>query len=145
MALLLVAATLSGCGAGSDTAPAPTPAAADSGGEPTSVADGVYTAEQAERGRLIFRQVCGECHSRRDFRGEDFFLSWEGTSVGRLLDTMIDSMPEDDPGSLPIQQYLDAVAYILSLNEYPQGARELEDDAQLLRAIRIVRMGRAGR
>jgi len=54
-------------------------------------------------------------------------------------------MPEDDPGSLPIQQYLDAVAYILSLNEYPQGARELEDDAQLLRAIRIVRMGRAGR
>jgi mono/diheme cytochrome c family protein len=124
-------------GAASDAAPEAAPS-------PTSVHEGVYTEAQAQRGRDVFRTTCAECHGSRDFRGETFYLSWAGTTVGRLVDTMIESMPEDAPGSLPLQQYLDVTAYILSLNGYPAGGAELPAAADVLAGIRIERAARAG-
>ena len=35
-------------------------------------------------------------------------------------------MPETDPGSLPEQDYVDILAYILSLNRYPAGDSVLQ-------------------
>jgi mono/diheme cytochrome c family protein len=153
--VLLGVAALCGCGGSAPpavdrgAAPAPgnaTSAAAAAGAAvaPTSVHDGVYTEAQAQRGRDVFRTTCAECHGSRDFRGETFYLSWAGTTVGRLVDTMIESMPEDAPGSLPLQQYLDVTAYILSLNGYPAGGAELPAAADVLAGIRIERAARAG-
>jgi hypothetical protein len=144
---LLISAA--GCAVGSGSAPrepasAPSPAAESGegdGGTADSVLDGVFTDAQAQRGRQVFRSVCSECHSRLDFRGETFFLSWEGTSVGRFVDRIVSSMPESDPGSLPIQQYLDVVAYVLQLNDFPTGSSELEDAPAALERIRIERPG----
>jgi mono/diheme cytochrome c family protein len=108
---------------------------------PVTVLAGVYTDEQAERGRLVFREACAECHTTRDFRGETFYLSWEGSTVGRFVTSLVDTMPDDDPGSLPMQHYLDVTAYVLQLNGMPTGAAELADRAETLAGIRIERVG----
>ena len=46
-------------------------------------------------------------------------------------------MPSDDPGSLSTRQYSDIVAYILSVNEFPAGQKELDREMDSLNEIRI--------
>jgi hypothetical protein len=46
-------------------------------------------------------------------------------------------MPEDNPGSLERQQYIDVLAYIFSLNAYPAGANDLPGDDDGLKKIKI--------
>jgi mono/diheme cytochrome c family protein len=139
---LAVVAVMGACASGAAPPPADSPesapATADSA-PPTSVLDGVYTQAQAARGREVFLASCLECHTTRDFRGETFFLSWAGTTVGRFVDSMVETMPEDNPGGLPVQDYLDVTAYVLELNGYPVGSGELEDRPERLAAIRIER------
>ena len=86
--------------------------------------DGVYTEEQAGRGAQVVEDVCRECHDDEEFVGA-FIRSWAGASVAALYDDIYSLMPEDQPGSLPPQQYADVIAYILQLNGLPPGQVEL--------------------
>lgn len=134
--LVLVAA---GCAASAGEAQDPRPA---DGAEPSraaTLADGAYSADQAARGAELFGQVCGDCHATREFRGTDFFFAWEGSTVGRFVQVVAETMPEDDPGGLPMDQYLAVAAYVLELNEYPAGASPLPDDPAYLAGLRITR------
>ena len=106
------------------TPPTPTEAAAPEA-TASGVSDGAYSAAQAEQGEQVYRSMCGECHFTREFRGTDFFFNYEGTSVGGFLELIAETMPEDDPGSLAMDQYLAVTAYILQLNEYPAGSGPL--------------------
>lgn len=121
-----------------DPAPAEmeAPAAMPAGGG-ASLADGVYTEAQAERGYLVWRDTCAECHGENEMYGEDFMFTWEGSSVGRLYRVISRQMPDDDPGSLPTESYVDVLSYILQLNEYPSGASELTADEDRLNALMI--------
>jgi mono/diheme cytochrome c family protein len=96
-----------------------------------SVNDGVYTADQATRGEQIFKSKCGSCHYPGRFTGDDLFKPFAGKPLAELFGVMRDSMPEDNPGTLPAQEYGDVVAYFLQLNQFPTGASELvgSDDA----------------
>lgn len=115
------------------------PAAAQSNGSsgPRSVADSVYSGTQAERGQELFTDICGSCHSTSQFRGDDFGMNWTGRTLRDLYRLIRNTMPQDSPGRLTDQQYIDVVAYILELNRYPAGAAELMPDEALLRRIRI--------
>ena len=93
-------------------------------GEPLTTLDGVYTEAQALRGAEVNEQVCRECHDDEEFIGA-FIRSWAGASVAALYDDIYSLMPEDQPGSLPPQQYADVIAYILQLNGLPPGDVEL--------------------
>jgi hypothetical protein len=46
-------------------------------------------------------------------------------------------MPDDDPGSLALSQYIDVVAYILQLNGFPEGEAELVADENALAAYTL--------
>lgn len=92
--------------------------------ERVTTLDGVYTEEQALRGAEVIEDVCRECHDDEEFVGA-FIRSWAGASVAALYDDIYSLMPEDQPGSLPPQQYADVIAYILQLNGLPPGAIEL--------------------
>jgi mono/diheme cytochrome c family protein len=92
--------------------------------EQVTTLDGVYTEEQAERGAEVVEDVCRECHDDEEFVGA-FIRSWAGASVAALYDDIYSLMPEDQPGSLPPQQYADVIAYILQLNGLPPGETEL--------------------
>jgi len=41
-------------------------------------------------------------------------------------------MPDDDPGSLPRQNYIDVLTYILDLNDFPAGSADLMADTERL-------------
>jgi hypothetical protein len=47
------------------------------------------------------------------------------------------TMPQSNPGSLKRREYLDLVAYILSLNDMPAGGEELPATPEALKKIVI--------
>jgi mono/diheme cytochrome c family protein len=103
----------------------------------TSAADGVYSEEQANRGEETFLDVCANCHSNSEFRGENFAFKWEGQTVRDLYRLVRTTMPIDSPGRLSEQQYIEVIAYLLKLNRYPAGETALGTDETALRRIRI--------
>ncbi len=116
----------------------------DTGGV-TTVASGVYSAEQAKRGQTKYNQVCGNCH-QSDLTGSDqapplaggeFLDRWEGQTVGDLADRIRTSMPQDDIGSLNTQMSADLVAYLLQANNFPAGPEELKADRSVLKTVMI--------
>lgn len=108
-------------------------------GDPSSVLEGVYTEEQAERGEATYQNVCSYCHSTSEFSGSSFLQSWSGAPIGQFYGLISATMPYDGPGSLSRQQYTDVIAYILSLNDFPTGETELPANPDALDGIRIER------
>jgi cytochrome c len=110
-----------------------------------TVWDGIYTVEQAMRGRTEYMRACAACHAE-DLRGrstapslveESFAFLWGDMPVGELLERIQKLMPSDRPGSLSAQTYRDIVAFMLQSNGFPAGERELESDVETLRGIAI--------
>ena len=110
-----------------------------------TVWDGVYTAEQADRGKALYGQSCASCHAA-DLRGdgtapslieEEFSFQWSDTSVAELFEQIRKLMPSDRPNSLPRQSYADIVAFILQSNKLPSGEKPLDPDADVLARILI--------
>jgi mono/diheme cytochrome c family protein len=109
-----------------------------------SVWDGAYTLAQAKRGALK-SGLCVNCHGDEfrgdpapDLAGPDFLMRWDGRTVGDLFELIRLTMPDDDPGSLPREQYADLVAYILAVNKFPTGPTEIGIDSGPLKQIRIL-------
>lgn len=84
-----------------------------------------FTADQAAAGEETFSAACSECHSRSEFRGTDFRYRFRRRSAWNLFTVMSETMPEDAPGSLSPQGYVDVVSYILQLNGYEAGPSAL--------------------
>jgi quinoprotein glucose dehydrogenase len=110
-----------------------------------TVWDGVYTDEQAQRGRSAYVADCASCHAE-DLRGsstapslveESFAFQWDNTAVGELFVRIRTLMPSDRPNSLTPQRYRDIVAYILQANKYPAGEKELDTDLDALNQVLI--------
>ncbi len=109
-----------------------------------TVWDGVYTTEQATRGRQAFVRSCGGCHrddmsggddSEPALRGPHFAGKWDGAPVAALYDFIANNMPRSKPGSVPLQDCVDIVAYILQSNEMPAGEAALTTSLAALDAI----------
>lgn len=106
--------------------------------------DGVYTPAQATRGRAAFVRSCGGCHrddmsggddSEPALRGPQFTGKWDGAPVAALYDYIANNMPRSKPGSLPLQDCVDVVAYILQSNDVPAGETPLTTSLTELDAI----------
>ncbi len=98
---------------------------------------GVYTAAQAERGKKVFEAKCTACHDTARFTGDTFLEPWDGKPLKDVWDIASGTMPEDNPGSLPQQEYGDILAYFLSLNAFPTGDTELQGNAAAMATITI--------
>lgn len=96
--------------------------------------DGVYTDEQAERGRATYVRTCSQCHTLDWYTG-DLMKAWAEAPVFNLFEVISTTMPEDNPGSLPRRDYVDMIAYILKVNGMPPGDAELSTGASRLRQI----------
>jgi len=92
--------------------------------EPRTVNDGVFTREQAKVGETLFTQHCLLCHDKKYFR--PVLQRWEGQPLSILYTVMSTSMPESNPGFLSQKEYVDILAYILSLSRYEPGDTELD-------------------
>jgi mono/diheme cytochrome c family protein len=105
----------------------------------------VYTKDQVRRGQATYQEECLKCHGETlgggeagpTLASEEFRQKWNGKTVGGLFAVIRKTMPSDDPGNLSSREYSDLVAYILSVNEYPAGQKELDHDVAALNEIRI--------
>lgn len=98
---------------------------------------GVFTEAQAARGLGAYRTSCESCHAKSEYTGDKFKVAWVSKTAFDIFDVIRTQMPEDNPGSLERQEYVDIVAYIFSLNAYPVGSGDLPADDDALRKVRI--------
>jgi mono/diheme cytochrome c family protein len=112
---------------------------------PRSVWDGVYTEDQANRGRASYGRECAGCHGE-SLTGADevpalaggvFLSNWDGLTVGDLFERIRISMPADRPGKLNRERIADILSYLLAFNRFPPGKTELERQTEILKEIRF--------
>ena len=96
------------------------PAAAGDGADQ----QGLYSAEQAERGERIFMVNCATCHG---FEMIDYFTTY-GDAEEFYRDALLSPQIRPD-------QHLDLVAFMLSANGFPAGNTELVSEPEVLQAI----------
>jgi mono/diheme cytochrome c family protein len=109
-----------------------------------SVWSGVYTSEQAARGKEEYEKTCAGCHGPEfgggdgpPLVGEPFLRNWIEDDVSNLVEKVHQRMPGDNPGSLSMQQASDLVAFLFEANGFPSGPTEMASDSAALSAIRI--------
>ncbi len=96
----------------------------------STVLDGVYTEQQAQKGEERYQAICAACHDGDEPeapapKGPEFIERWRDAPVGFLYGFIHKSMPGDKPGTLSEADYVDVVAYLLRVNGYPAGATDL--------------------
>lgn len=118
--------------------------------EQKSIWDGVYTEAQVARGEAAYI-VCSRCHGRRLNGAADdpdmkstpplaraaFLRDWTGQTLASLYEYTRATMPQNNPNSLSEQEYVDIIAYMLSVSTAPAGDTELTPDPALLGSIII--------
>jgi hypothetical protein len=98
---------------------------------------GVFSEKQAARGEGAYKTSCQSCHAKTEYTGDKFKTAWVTKTAYDVFNQIRTQMPEDNPGSLERQEYIDLVAYIFSLNAYPAGEAELPGDDEGLKKVRI--------
>src|SRR5712691_8780853 len=110
-----------------------------------SVWDGVYTQEQADRGKTAFATECASCHGSElgggdmapPLSGGEFMSGWDGLTVGDLFERIRVSMPQNAPGSLTPEQNAAILAFVLAYNKFPAGTTELGNETSALKQIKF--------
>jgi mono/diheme cytochrome c family protein len=89
----------------------------------------IHTEAQAERGRAAYEKECASCHGSDlsgsfeapALAGENFLTFWRDLTPRDLFQRVRASMPQNRPGSLSADTYVDIVAYVLAANGAPSG------------------------
>jgi mono/diheme cytochrome c family protein len=106
-----------------------------------TVAAGVFSAAQAERGRAVYAESCAACHGASfapaqgvaPVQGAAFLANWKGRTLADLM-AKVRTMPPGAPNSVSDADRLAVLVYLLEANGFPAGAALPGDDAAL-RAI----------
>jgi mono/diheme cytochrome c family protein len=119
---------------------------AAAGAQPrVSTRDGIFSADQVERGRESFLWECMDCHEMEEFTGIGAYLEqMDGKPLWEVFEFIWTEMPEDRPAWLAPEEYADILAYILSVYGAPAGDADLPTDESALDRIRIERPERPG-
>jgi mono/diheme cytochrome c family protein len=113
---------------------------------------GVYTAEQAERGKIAYTDQCASCHGATlaggdvapPLSGSAFLNNWNNTSAGDLFERIHSTMPQSAPGSLSGKVVSDIEAYMFQANGFPAGRMQLPPSQPMMAGIKILATKPAG-
>jgi S-disulfanyl-L-cysteine oxidoreductase SoxD len=99
-----------------------------------TVAQGVYSAAQAARGKDLYTANCALCHGPElkgavgpMLTGEGFTSAWAGRPLSDLIDKISKTMPPQTPGSTTRAQALDLAAFILQSAKFNPGQAALSE------------------
>ena len=92
-----------------------------------TLTDGVFTEAQAKAGATVYDSNCKSCHDMKFY--ENTLKSWNSQPLIYLWETIMGTMPADNPGSMMFEEYTDVLAYILSENGFPAGDVALDHDS----------------
>ncbi len=101
----------------------------------TSTLAGVYTVDQAKRGKEAYLTFCRSCHVPSI--GKEFAKRWGGKTILDLFTYIYETMPDNNPRSVTETDNADIIGYLLQATGMPVGSRELPFVADSLRSIRI--------
>ena len=101
----------------------------------TSTLAGVYTADQAKRGKEAYLTFCRSCHVPSI--GKEFAKRWGGKTILDLFTYIYETMPDNNPRSVTETDNADIIGYLLQATGMPVGSRELPFVADSLKSIRI--------
>jgi len=107
------------------------------------VANGPYSASQAERGKAVYEQSCSTCHGSslrggaNEFAapalaGPFFYEKWSGRPLEELFRFAVENMPPDQT-RLSESAYLDVFAYVLQVLKHPVGTTDLTADSPAMK------------
>ncbi|MDP3862592.1 MAG: cytochrome c [Phaeovulum sp.] len=95
-----------------------------------AAAEQLFTETQAARGERAFLTNCAGCHG---YSMISIFARYR--NAFDYFGVISTSMPWEDAGALPIQDYIDIVAYMMRENGYASGGAELPPDRAVLEQI----------
>ena len=106
--------------------------------------DGVYADAQAQAGETLYADKCAECHGPDQtggfgppLVGPVFVSTWGDMALSDLFDSIKNTAPASNPGSLSRDEVSDVMAYLLQVNGFPAGTSDLPNSSELLKPIRI--------
>jgi mono/diheme cytochrome c family protein len=107
--------------------------------------DGIYTAEQSQRGATAYAAKCASCHGADldgvvptpPLDGDEFFAKYADQPMLVLFDKIQKTMPGDHPGTLSRPETADLIAYILNSSKYPVGKIDLPNDEESLKKLQL--------
>jgi ankyrin repeat protein len=119
--------------------------AADPAAPSRSNRDGVYTEEQAKRGKQVYGRACAVCHLDNlqgdsvspTLVGPTFFARFPDATAFDVISQIRGEMPQNAPDSLGDQAYVDLLSYLLKVNGNRAGSEELKTDVAELEKIAI--------
>jgi mono/diheme cytochrome c family protein len=126
---------------GFSAASVPARASQDARKQGKTVWDGVYTKEQAARGKGEYEDNCAGCHSTGEgpaLVGDAFMRRWFEDNLNAPFTKMRTQMPLDAPGTLPDNVYVDIISFLLAASGFPAGADELSPNPEALASIFVV-------
>jgi mono/diheme cytochrome c family protein len=101
----------------------------------TSTLSGVYSAEQAKRGKEAYLTLCRSCHIPST--GDGFARRWGGKTLLDLFTYIYETMPDNNPRSVDEASNADIIGYLMQATGMPVGTRDVPIAADSLKAIRI--------
>jgi mono/diheme cytochrome c family protein len=118
---------------------------AASGQTQKTTRDKLYSKEQAARGEALYLKHCERCHNPAKVPegkkpgpptiGAKFLETWADRTLGELFSTIYTTMPSDGTVTLTVDESLDAVAYLLKANGFPEGTAPLKNDDTMKNAV----------
>ena len=118
--------------------------------KPKTINDGVFTVDQALRGKSGYDGVCARCHgvpltgsqgNGPALKGAVFLGHWDKDTLGSLYTKIRDTMPLGAPGTLTDDVKLQILAYVLQQNGFPAGTNALPATAAAHDEIGIQQRG----
>ncbi len=106
----------------------------------------LFTDAQASAGAAVYASSCAACHGQQlegvaapALKGQPFgeMSTAQGLTAQTLLDVIVNTMPQSDPGSLKPEEYSAIIAYILQQNGYPSGPVALVTGAPALKDAKV--------
>ena len=109
-----------------------------------TVKTGIYSKEQAERGKAVYDKICAACHTFKpsekskdnpDLGGDAFLNKWDKKTVHELATVIYTTMPNDGSAVITEEQTADVIAFILQQNNFPTGDQPFKWDASARKIV----------
>lgn len=128
---------------------AASPVDAGGGGGNPAVVPALFTQAQAHAGAKKYADNCEQCHGTKlegragpALTGPNFASAKSNFKVSDIYGFVSQNMPAPAPGSLPAQDYVDIMAFILQQNGYPAGRAKLTEKIATASAVPLVYQGK---
>ena len=149
VSLLAACFLFGGCAEMPTSSSDPTTALAASPTAANTIAAGVFSSGQRERGEIEYMRTCKRCHQRDlagDFIedappliGDEFMSNWKPWTLGDLFEFLTTDMPPKpkERREMSAENYADILAFILDKNGFPAGNDELPPAFEPLSTIEM--------